>query len=144
VKKIALTLTATLGFLIGMVAAAVVIHYYYPNIGTISQASLTLYLNNKLYTNNTAINWTELNGGSLDPGYTYTVENMTVVNTGNTPLTVYIVTEGLPADWTLSWQANDTLLNPSEQVSGWLNLTIPDTATDWPTWGFHLYGDDGS
>jgi len=135
IKK-SLIAIALLALFIGMVVANSVIRYMYPNIGEIAEPELKLYLNDKLYTNNTAIDW-----GTCYPGCTYSFENMTVVNAGNTNLTVYIVTYGLPSDWTLQWQANNTLIQPNEMASGWLNLTIPENATEWPTWGFYLYGE---
>ena len=127
---------ALLALFIGMVAAESIIRYMYPNIGQIAQSKLQLYIDNQPYTNNTAIDW-----GACLPGYTYSFENMTVVNTGDINLTVYIVTYGLPSDWSLQWQANNTFIQPNEMASGWLNLTIPETATEWPTWGFYLHGE---
>ena len=135
IKK-SLIAIALLALFIGMVAANSIIRYMYPNIGEIAQSELKLYLNDELYTNNTAINW-----GTCYPGYTYSFENMTVVNAGNTNLTVYIVTYGLPSDWSLQWEANNTPLTAGSKVEGWLNLTIPETATEWPTWGFYLYAE---
>ena len=116
-------------FLVGAVAADQLVKYYYPNIGTIG--SLTLYLNDVPYPDGTQINW----------GLTRTFSNMTVVNTGNVDLTAFITTENLPAGWILEWNRNNTLLMPNNKIEGWLNLTIPETETEWPSWGFYLIGE---
>lgn len=124
---------------VGIAATSVVVQHYYPNSGEISQASLELWLENEFILNNTAINW-----DVCEPGYTYYFENMTVLNTGNTALTVYITPYDLPSDWLIEWEGDNTPLAPGGTAQGWLNLTIPDTATTWPTWGFKLNGDDGT
>ena len=136
IKK-SLIAIALLALFIGMVAANEIIKYFYPNIGSINpKSSIEVYLEGQEYENNTAIDW-----GACDPGMTYSFSNFSVVNTGDTNLTVYIIPHGLPSDWTLTWEANNTLIQPNEMASGWLNLTIPETATEWPTWGFHVYAE---
>lgn len=119
----------------GAIAAETAVHYYYPNNDTIAGATLTLYLNGTAYANNTAIDW-----GACKAGNTYT-KNLTIANFGGVTLNVTITTQNLPAEWTLTWQANNTRLEPDYEVVGWLNLTIPATATTWPTWGFSLNGE---
>jgi len=111
-----------------------VVKYYYPNDGSISNPILTVYINDILYLNNTAIDW-----GTCKAGKTYT-KNMTISNTGNINLTVTIMSTGLPKGWTLKWQANNTLLEPDFEIEDSLILTIPANATAWPTWGFWIYG----
>ena len=127
---------AFIGLFIGMVAAASFVKYWYPNIGQISNVTLEVYINGAKYPNETAIDQ-----GTCDPGATYSFENMTVVNTGTVNAKVYITTQGLPSDWTLQWQANNTIIAPGQKISGWLNLTIPSTATTWPNWGFWIKGE---
>lgn len=117
--------------------AVVLIRYWFPNIGTITSPSLKLYIDDSFYPNSTDIDW-----GACDPGATYYFDNMTVINTGTATLNVYVATQGLPVDWTLAWQGNNTVLNPGEKTGGWLNLTIPATATTWPDWGFHINGEE--
>lgn len=124
--------------LIGVAAAAAgvtLIQYWYPNTGIINKPSLKLYIDTIYYPNETAIDW-----GSCDVNSTYYFENMTVINTGNTNLTVYIIPAGLPSTWTLTWTGNDTFLMPTQKVEGELSLTIPASAATWPTWGFYLRG----
>ena len=94
-----------------------------------------MYLDSDLYPNSTAVNW-----GICEAGYTYTIQNMTVVNTGDINLTVSIVSSGLPADWKIEWQRNGAFVISGTKTEGWLNLTIPATAKDWPVWSFSLNG----
>lgn len=131
-----LIVVALLALIVGVVAAFVVIEYYYPNIGSITTYSLELYLDNVQHANNTVIDW-----GECEPGWMYSVENMTVVNTGTVGMKVYIEIYGLPSDWTLAWQQNETSLAAGAKTMGWLNLTIPSTATSWPTWSLYLRGE---
>jgi hypothetical protein len=125
---VALLTFSTLGI------ASVVVQYYYPNDGSISTAILTVHINDIIYSNNTAIDW-----GTCKAGQTYT-KNMTISNTGNINLTVTIMSTGLPKGWTLTWQANNTLLEPDYEIEDSLILTIPANATAWPVWGFWIYG----
>jgi hypothetical protein len=125
---IALLTFTTLGI------ASEVVKYYYPNDGSISNAILTMRINNILYSNNTAIDW-----GTCKAGKAYT-KNMTISNIGNITLTVSIVSMGLPTGWTLMWQANNTRLEPDYEIEDSLILTIPANATTWPLWGFWING----
>jgi len=110
---------------------------YFPNTGTIViKSEFKAYLDGTPLANETTIDW-----GECEPGYTYYFENFTIVNTGGTPLTVTLEPVNLPSGWQLQWQGNDTILAPSEQVGGWLNLTIPSDATSWPSWGFYIKGE---
>jgi len=111
------------------------VNYYYPQNGIIASASLAMYLDGNLKPNGTAIDW-----GTCQKGTMQTFSNVTVANTGNQNLTVTITTTDLPSGWILEWQGNDTRLDAGWKVEGWLNLTIPETATAWPTWSFSLNG----
>jgi len=104
------------------------------NVGQIP--SLTMYLDGDLKPNATAIDW-----GQCEPGYTYTFPNMTVLNTGDVAYNVSLVTTDLPANWLIEWQRNNTFIEPSMKLEGWLNLTIPITAESWPSWAFTLQGE---
>ena len=95
-----------------------------------------MYLDGTLKPNATAIDW-----GTCEAGYTYTFENMTVLNTGDIAVNVSIVSTDLPANWFIEWQRNNTLIEPSAKVEGWLNLTIPVTAETWIPWGLSLIGE---
>jgi len=136
IKKAILLIVTILGsILLGVAIGQVLVQYWHPNIGTLD-TTLEMYLGGTQYGNTTAINW-----GLCEPGLTHSIENMTVRNVGNTPLTVYIVTEGIPVDWILEWQVNNMEIQPDQQIEGWLNLTIPIDATEWGTWGFYIRGE---
>lgn len=135
-NKKTLILVALIGLLVGAALADVVRRYWFPNIGTITTYSLDIYLDDVFIANETAIDW-----GSCEPGFMYYYENFTVANTGSADVTVYITPQDLPGDWLLHWDGNDTLLTAGQSTGGFLNLTIPATATTWPTWGFHLRAD---
>jgi len=111
------------------------VNYYYPQDGTIATASLAMYLDGSLKPNGTTINW-----GTCQKGTVQSFGNVTVANTGNQNLTVSIIATALPNGWILEWQANNTYLYAGYEVEGWLNLTIPQTATEWPAWSFSLNG----
>jgi hypothetical protein len=122
------------------VAAAILFQYYYPAAGSI--AGLEMYVDGTLYPNGTELAW-----GSLQPSYEYTLGPVTVKNVGMKTLTVYIVSEGLPSTWTLTWTnqtfggGNATTLAPGQQTQAPLNLTVPATASSWPDWGIYLNGE---
>jgi hypothetical protein len=126
---------ALVTFLAVAAIADTIINYQYPQDGIIEGASLAMYVNGVLKANGTAMDW-----GVCPKGTVQTFSNVTVANTGNVNLTVTIVATGLPSGWILEWQANNTFLEPYYAVEGWLNLTIPTTATTWPTWSFSLNG----
>ena len=128
-------MVALLSFVATVAALDIIVNYQYPQIGDIATPSLDMYLDSDLYPNSTAVNW-----GICEAGYTYTIQNMTVVNTGDINLTVSIVSSGLPADWKIEWQRNCTVIASGAKTEGWLNLTIPATAKDWPVWSFSLNG----
>lgn len=125
--------------------SAIIVQYLYPNLVTISSPSLELWLDADStdgipavkYPNETAIDW-----GMLDAGDSYFFDNMTVLNTGNIPLTITITAYGLPEGWTLTWAGDGTLVDPTETVEGVLTLTVPEGATT-PTekWGFWINGE---
>jgi hypothetical protein len=128
-------MVALLSFVATVAALDIIVNYQYPQIGDIATPSLDMYLDSDLYPNSTAVNW-----GICEAGYTYTIQNMTVVNTGDINLTVSIVSSGLPADWKIEWQRNGAFVISGTKTEGWLNLTIPATAKDWPVWSFSLNG----
>ena len=117
------------------VIADTIINYNYPQDGEIEGASLAMYVNGALKTNGTAMDW-----GVCPKGTVQSFGNVTVANMGNVNLTVSIIATGLPNGWILVWQDNNTFLMPDYKVEGWLNLTIPQTATAWPEWSFSLNG----
>jgi hypothetical protein len=132
-KYVSLALISFLGTLV--VTDTLVTNYFSSNDQN-AGASLAMFRNGVLCLNGTAGDWGECEKGSVQ-----TVQNLTVVNMGDTNLTVSITATGLPSDWILEWEANNTRLDVGYEVEGWLNLTIPATATEWPAWGFSLNGE---
>ena len=138
IKKFLVTVALIATVALATIAIATTLYtLYFPNTGTIVVTSeLQAYLDGTPLANGTTIDWEE-----CEPGSTYYFEDFTVVNTGGTTLTVILEPVGLPGGWQLQWQGNGTTLAPSEQVGGWLNLTIPSDATSWPSWGFYIKGE---
>jgi len=106
---------------------------YYPGSADVPEnPELTVYLDSVLWANTTAIAW-----GSVNPGQNY-AKNLTVVNTGNTGVTVILKVQGLPGGWTLNWLANQTAINPGEDATGTLSLSVPTEALarsyNWDQW----------
>lgn len=126
---------ALVTFLAVAVIADTIINYQYPQDGEIEGASLAMYVDGVLKPNGTAMDW-----GVCPKGTVQTFGNVTVVNTGNQNLTVSIIASGLPSGWILEWQANNTRLDVGYEIEGWLNLTIPQSATEWVPWSFSLNG----
>ena len=108
-------------------------NYYYPQDGNFGSYNLELYFDDILYANGTTIQW-----GTCEKGEN--LRNLTIVNTGDINLTVSITTTDLPLEWILEWNANNTLLKPSYEVKGCINLTIPQTENTWHAWAFSLNG----
>lgn len=126
---------ALITFLTVAVIADTIVNYQYPQDGEIEGASLEMYVDGTLKPNGTSMDW-----GVCPKGTVQSFGNVAVVNTGNMNLTVTIIASGLPSGWILEWQANNTLLMPDYEIQGWLNLTIPQSATTWPLWSFSLNG----
>jgi len=148
VKKILIVL-AVGALVVGLTIAAVIHTLYYPNIGTIGP--LTMYLDDDItdeipaeqYFGDTPIDWEV-----CIPNIPYVFDNMTVVNIGDKPLTINLVTKNLPEAWILTWtdSAGNPIVNeelaPNTQVEGKLSLTIPLGETLWPEWGFDINGEE--
>jgi len=137
IKKFLVTVALIVTVALATIAIAQTLYtLYFSNTGTIITPELKAYLDGTPLANGTTIDWEE-----CEPGYTYYFKNFTIVNTGDTTLTVILEPVGLPGGWQLQWQGNNTTLAPSEKAGGWLNLTIPSDATSWPSWGFYIKGE---
>jgi hypothetical protein len=133
---LAVVIGAAIVFSLLAYAFPFLIDLYYPNTGSITNnPDLTVYVDGILSPTNTIIPW-----GQCDPDSVYLL-SLNVTNTGNQPLLVTCVPEGLPADWTATWTVNGTTLNPGASIEADFELGIPATASSWPTWGFHIYGE---
>ena len=95
----------------------------YASIGTATSIEAYFYDPPQLWTNNTTIDW-----GDLDLGTEWTI-NLTVKNTGNVPLTITIYITNILPDYTVTWTANNTTVNPSHNATAPLTLSVPSTAT---------------
>ena len=101
---------------------------HYPSTGTVKELEIEAYLNTEPLTNGTTIDW-----GEVYPGESYYYENLTVVNTGTVNCRVYWLIPDLPSYLTETWDGNDVFLEPSENFSGPLTLTV---AVDAPLESF--------
>jgi len=134
-KKV-LAVLAALGFLIGLVAAQIMIEYYFPQTAVIPSAELTVYINGDEWINGTTIDW-----GNVTAGEAYSV-TMNVTNIGGVTCNVTLIIVDLPAGWTETWQGNNTLLAPGESVSADLILTVPQNAASGAyTWDSYVCGE---
>jgi hypothetical protein len=133
---IAILIGATVVFSLLAYALPYLVELWYPNTGSISNnPNLTVYVDGAIYVNNTAIPWEQ-----CDPDSIYYL-TLNVTNSGNQPLLVTCVTNGLPSDWSVTWTVNGTTVNAGASIEADFELGIPATASSWPTWGFHIYGE---
>lgn len=106
--------------ILSTVSGAVVYELYYPGQARIpEETELSAFLDGLPWSNGTLIQY-----GDVEPGWSYS-KNLTVVNTGNTQLTVGLYVSGLEPGWSLSWAANGTLLDPGDAAIGNLILDVP-------------------
>jgi len=132
-KKMALL--ATLPMLFATIAYALTTYTYsFQNNANVShQTSAQILINNVAWTNGTAIEWNNVTRGS-----TYQ-KNMTVINTGTTPIDVSAYTIGLENGWIQKWNTTQTIIQPNQSLSAPLTLTIPQNATAGEhTWTYHV------
>lgn len=121
-------------FIVGLVAVGPLLYqYFYPQQATVEAVDFEVYLDDTLISNNTLIDWENVRAGEE-----YYYENLTVRNNGTIDITVFLIVEGLPADWTETWNANATTLAPNELAQGPLNLTVSVSAAqgvyNWDSW----------
>lgn len=130
-KYITIIGALTIGVLLGLVAASVITTYLFPQSATVIEYEATFILEGTAWANNTAIDWGAL---FADTEYEY---NFTVANTGSASFNVTMYVVNLPSGWTETWDANMTVLNPTEYIWGNLTLTVPAGATantyNWDT-----------
>jgi len=133
-RKVVYLLSAVLtASLVSAVLAAVTLLYEMPMTATVTEtANLNFYVDGITWTNSTAINW-----GTLEAGKTYT-KSLDIKNTGNIPLQVWITVQGLPAGWSLSYDQQNSIVQPGNWLNGTLTLTVPESAANgtysWTTY----------
>lgn len=124
-KRLVLISILGIALMITVSAATVVYYHYHKQTWNVESApEFTEYLDGLQWSNGTDISW-----GKVEKGQIYT-KNYTVVNTGNTPITVIFRVEGLPSAYSLTWAANGTELDPGQAAKGDLTLAVPESATD--------------
>lgn len=119
--------------LVSSVSAISVYVLHHPSEAEVPETyGLTEYLDDQLMSNGSKWSW-----GNVTPGVTYT-KNLTVVNSGNSQVTVYLRVSGLPDGWSLTWTGNNTVLQPQKAAVGNLDLSVPGNATgqkyQWDSW----------
>ena len=107
------------------VAGAYYYFHYHPSEGGVEKTEFTEYLDGVELTNSSTISFPP----DMEPGQSY-IKNYTVVNTGATMLSVSLKIQNLPSGWSLTWDGNNTALNPGQAVIGDLVLTVGSGAAD--------------
>lgn len=123
-KRNVIVLLLCAAAIVSTISGAVIYELYYPGQGRIPEdEELSAFLDGLPWSNGTLIQW-----GDLEPGWSY-AKNLTVVNTGNTQLTVELYVSGLEPGWILTWAGTGTDLDPGEAAIGNLLLEVPSNAT---------------
>lgn len=130
IKWIALLLIV---FLIGAIAAYALQQFgiHVPSTGTVVEP-IAIYIDDMKWVNGTNLDWDDVVRGS-----TYYV-NLTVVNTGDTTLTVSLNATYLPTGITSAWTPNATSLLPGEMAVGDWTLTVASDAPLGP-WSHNFW-----
>jgi uncharacterized membrane protein len=119
--------------LVGLLALCVVVpvgafgiyFYYHPSEGGVKTTELTEYLDGVEISNGTTISFPT----DMEPGQSYS-KNYSVENTGASVVSVVLRIEDLPSGWSLTWDGNNTALNPGQAAVGDLVLTVGSGAAD--------------
>jgi len=106
--------------LIGVLVAVVVAgaaQFFIPSEATVD-FPFTITIDSQDYDNNTALEW-----GNMTWGGSYN-KNLTITNIASANYTTYLVTDE-PEGMVMGWNGNNTLLIPTQNVTGllWLNVT---------------------
>jgi len=92
--------------------------------------SMLVYLGGDLLADNELLSWDE-----IIVGVEYYMDNLTVRNTGDCNIMVFLIQENFPSGWIQTWEnttasVNGTTLQPNTQVSGNLTLTANSVGTE--------------
>ena len=129
-------------FIVGILALILMssvgaISYYYhlhPSEATVKKTAIKEYWDGVIKGNGSTLDY----GSELEPGEAYSY-NYTVLNSGATVVTVRLIIVDLPPTWSLTWDGNNTVLNPGQAVIGDLLLTVGSGAGDGSyTWDHYL------
>jgi len=129
-KQLAAVLAA---LLIATVLAAALASYLHPMTATVASVTLSRTLDGIQLADDEPIEW-----GIVEPDATYQFDNLTATNDGNVDCTV-ILTHDAPANWTITWACNETLLMPTNSCYAPLILYVPIEAVggevySWNCW----------
>jgi len=92
------------------------------------------YVEGNVWQNNTLINW-----GNVSAGQSYT-KTFDVHNIGSCNFTVLFYVSNLPVGWSLTYDKNNTVVQPSTWLNGTLTLTVPANVTSGlKTWNCQIY-----
>jgi hypothetical protein len=132
-----IALTAT-GIFLTLVTAGLIATQTIPSDGTVmSAANIGAYTDSDCTQNCTNISW-----GTLNPNST-TNKTIYVKNTGTTPITLSMTTENwTPTDaddyLTLTWNQQNTVLDPDESTPANLTLTVAADTGDLTSFSFNI------
>ena len=116
-----------IAILVAVAVAAIAAQLNIPNQGNINNP-LTITIDGKDYSNATdTLEW-----GNMTWGNTYN-KTMTLKNIANVNLTTCIITDE-PAGTLMTWQGNNTLLTPQQNVTGTLALQVVDANVGLYNW----------
>jgi hypothetical protein len=112
---------AAAGIFLTLVTAGVIVTQTVPSNGTITTVNVGVYSDSQCTQNLTSISW-----GPLYPDST--TKTIYVKNTGVVPITLTMTTQSwIPSSassvLTLTWDQQDTVLNPDQSTSATLTLT---------------------
>jgi hypothetical protein len=128
---------AATGIFLSLVTAGVIVTQTVPSNGTISAVNVGVYSDSQCTQNLTSISW-----GALYPGNS-TTKTIYVKNTGTIPVTLTMTT----GSWvpttassvlTLTWNRQNTVLDPNQSISAILTLTAASNTGSVTTFSFNI------
>lgn len=120
-KKIAATLIFII-FLLSLSSAYVYATITFQQTATVSTTGTVVYTLDGVAFSVGPIAW-----GTINPGQTLT-KALNISNGRNEPVTPILIST-LPAEWSQTWNLNNTVVAKNTNVAGSLTLTAPSNAT---------------
>lgn len=125
--------TAIIALFIGAFATYAILEYYHQMTATVTSIKLTRNINGTILTDNEPIDW-----GIVENGTTTTLGNLTVTNNGTKQCTIYLWHDA-PNGWTVTWDANASVLEPNQNCTAPLELYVAANATQGMTYNWDCY-----
>ena len=125
--------TAIMGLLVGAATAIIYKEYLHPMTAEVVSITLTRTLEGTELAQDEQIDW-----GIVENGTTTTLGNLTVTNNGTAPCTVYLW-HNAPNGWTITWNANTSVLEPNQNCTAPLELYVAANATQGMTYNWDCY-----